>query len=454
MIEADFLILGGGLGGLSAAIPLAERAVVLEREARPGGLVRTAEHDGWLFDHVVHLLYFPDQRTEECVRRWLGSSLAPCAPVAWVHSMSGITRFPFQAHLAPLPTETIVSCLASFAEAQRNDTNAPAENYEQMLLRTFGREMCEEFFFPYNRKMWKRPLSELAGSGFHWNIARPDLREVLRGALEREHQHLGYNARGWYPRVPERHETPRGMEALSHALAQRVARLHTGVQVTGIDPRRRRVFALEHGTPTEFAYRRGVISTLPLPLTAALMQGLSNELIGAGARLRCNRVLTPCLRIRGPRPENSGHWRYYAAPDLSFTRLMFMTKFDPDSAPADGWGLMAEITQPNDAPLPDPKSVLARVCREVRSIDILPPGSDIVGAELIVNPYGYVVFEPGTAKQVEQLSQALRSLGVEPLGRYGRWEYSSMGQVMRDGLELGERAANDAYSTQLVAASS
>ncbi|PZR66710.1 MAG: hypothetical protein DLM63_08275 [Solirubrobacterales bacterium] len=46
----------------------------------------------------------------------------------------------------------------------------------------------------------------------------------------------------------------------------------------------------------------------------------------------------------------------------------------------------------------------------------------------------YVVFSLGTQPMIAEAQRFLREWGVEPLGRYGRWEYSSMGQVMRDAL--------------------
>ena len=52
---------------------------------------------------------------------------------------------------------------------------------------------------------------------------------------------------------------------------------------------------------------------------------------------------------------------------------------------------------------------------------------------------GYVVFERGTSAIVQAAHAALRDRNIEPLGRYGRWEYSSMGQVMRDGFAVGDR---------------
>jgi phytoene dehydrogenase-like protein len=99
MRDVDTLILGGGIAGLAAALPLGDAAVVLERNARPGGLVRTECFDGYWFDHVLHLLHVADAATEARFRSLVGDDLARCPPEAWVETSAGTTRFPFQMNL-------------------------------------------------------------------------------------------------------------------------------------------------------------------------------------------------------------------------------------------------------------------------------------------------------------------------------------------------------------------
>jgi hypothetical protein len=55
----------------------------------------------------------------------------------------------------------------------------------------------------------------------------------------------------------------------------------------------------------------------------------------------------------------------------------------------------------------------------------------------------YVVFSVDEKGVAEQAQAFLMAHGVIPVGRYGRWEYSSMGQVMRDGFLLGETIMAD-----------
>jgi protoporphyrinogen oxidase len=439
--ETEVLVLGGGLAGLAAGSLLGDRAVVLEAESRPGGLVRTERLGDYWFDHVIHLLYFSHPSVEERVTAMLGDQLAPCPPTAWVETAAGTTRFPVQLHLAGLDPQARAECVADLRAAHRDDT-VPAD-YRQLLLSAFGRKLCELFFFPYNDKLWRRPLSDLSASGFHWNLTRPSVADVLRGADDTQPVTEGYNARGWYPRP----DGPgvRGMEALSQALAARVDDLRLRHRVERIDLDRRTVWTRSPEGPGHVHYTGACVSTLPLPATVALCRQSPDDLIARCDALPRNRVRSVALAVRGERPQGTGHWRYYTRPDLPFTRLVFMTEFDPGMAPPEGWGLLAEVVEPSGGPgpsgqgptderptdeQPTDEQLIAQVRRGVEAVGLLGPGAEVVGSRVFTVDPGYVVFTPESQTVTEEALGFLAARGLTTLGRYGTWTYSSMSQVM------------------------
>jgi protoporphyrinogen oxidase len=431
MDTADVVVLGGGLAGLTTGSVLGSRAVVVERAERPGGLVRTENFDGYWFDRVIHLLYFSDPQVERRVHEIVGAQLHRCPPVAYVELQEGKVRYPFQSNLAGLPIDAVIGCIHDFAAASFSPSAGPASNYEQLLRQTFGNAMCEMFFLPYNRKMWQRDLRELAPSGFQWNLARPDLHEVLRGAFRQGTAGTVYNAGGWYPR-PEPGAPQRGMEILARALADRVCDLRLRQEVEEIDVSNRTVRVRE-GTDTVTLHWRGAcVSTLPLPLTVALCRQAPVDLRRDCASLSYNRVRSVAISIKGPRPAGTGHWRYYVDESVCFTRLVYMCEFDPAMAPEDGWALLAEVPERGEDP-PQPTNDLIRAVRaSIEKVRALPAGCQVVGVHVLEVEHAYVVFTPRNEEIVRRARTFLRDVGIEPLGRYGRWEYSSMAQVMGD----------------------
>ncbi|MEV0232232.1 FAD-dependent oxidoreductase [Nonomuraea sp. NPDC050786] len=432
VIETDVLVIGAGLAGLSAAATLGGDVIVVDREEEPGGLARSDHVSGWWFDRVLHLLHFSDRSVERAVRGMLGNVLQPCQPDAWIETPSGTVRYPFQLHLADLSEPARVACVADFARATFQ-AHGPSENYEELLRTTFGDAMCEHFYFPYNRKLWRRPLSTLAPQGFQWNLARPSLEAVLRGSFGADGQRAAYNSNGWYPRPPAGAKR-RGMQVLVDAWASRVKDLRLRHTVRHIDTGRRIVVCEHDGRAVSFRFRRACLSTAPLPATAALTGGIPAALREACGRLPQNRVRSVALRILGPHGAGQPLWRYYTDESLPFTRLIFQTSFDSLMAPPSGWGLMAEVTERSEDPPVPPAELASEVIRSVRRVGVIPTGSVVAGTHVMDADPAYVVFTRESAPVVAAAARALRELGVVPLGRYGRWEYSSMEQVMRDGL--------------------
>jgi len=435
--EKDFLVLGAGLAGLSAGSILGDRALVLEREDRPGGLVRTDLIDGYWFDRVLHILHFQDSATEKRVKEILGSVLKPAPPEAWVETEFGTARFPIQMHLGALEEKVALQCVRDLTKAAREPNDRTPENFEEVLLRSFGEALCDVFLFPYNRKVWKRPLSTLAPTGFQWTITPPDLEMVMKGAVSEHSDFKAYNSNGWYPR-PSLKSPLRGMEVLSAALARECSDIRLSHRIANVDLDKRTVTALSKNGKVSFKYRHGCISTLPLPQLLKMCDGVPPKIKRACEKLTHNRVLSVAFCIRGERPSGRGHWRYYADESVIFNRLVYMHEFDPRSAPPDGWGLLVEITEPAEHPPTRSVDLVSRIRTDLERVGALPVGSEIINVNVAVADPAYVVFTVGSEPVVQEAISFLVANGITPLGRYGKWEYSSMAQVMRDGFACGE----------------
>ncbi|HEY0021120.1 MAG TPA: FAD-dependent oxidoreductase [Longimicrobium sp.] len=440
MVDVELLVLGGGVTGLAAAAGMGDRAVVIERDARPGGLVRTECFDGYWFDRVLHVLHFQDPALRDRTRALLGGVLAPCPPEAWVETAAGTARFPIQLHLGGLRAEARVRCLeglarAACAPAPPDGGGPPA--YDQFLLASFGPALCELFYFPYNRKLWRRPLDALVPAGQTWNLQRPSLADAIRGAFPDAPPRGGYNEDAFYPRPPA--DAPcRGMEVLARALAARVRHLSLATEVEEIDPARRTVTARRGGE--RVVYRYGAcLCTLPLPAAMRMCVDAPPALREAAAALPHNAVLSAAFSVRGPRPAAPGQWRYYTDESLCFTRLVHMTELDPMMAPADGWGVLAEIPVRSGPRAPDAE-VLARARRDLARAGALPPGCRVVDARLMAADPAYVVFTRGADAAARACRDWLAERGIAALGRYGRWEYSSMSRCMAQGIRWAESA--------------
>lgn len=436
MEQAEFVVLGGGVAGLTAGASLGTRAVVLEKESRPGGLVRTANFDGFWFDYVLHVLHFSAPEVEARIKGLAGESLVPCPPRAMVQFEDAEVRFPFQLNLHGLATNEVARCVRDYADALLDTSELQSADYQTALLRAFGQAMCERFFFPYNRKSWRRPLADLVPDGIRWNLHRPSLESVIRGALG-DQDELAYNANGWYPRPPS-NAPVRGMEGLSASLARHVGDLRLEHCVRRIHAGDHQITVSFRGDRRDLSWHTRCMSSIPLPTTISLCIDAPANLKRECASLRWNRVRSVALSIEGPRPDDGVHWRYYPDESVAFTRLVYTCEFDPRLAPASGWGLLAEVTERGEDP-PETASVLIdRVRHDLSRISGIPGHCHIRDAHVMDIDPAYVVFTPETASIVSAATNFLRTAGIDVVGRYGRWEYSSMAQVMSDALRWAD----------------
>jgi hypothetical protein len=228
------------------------------------------------------------------------------------------------------------------------------------------------------------------------------------------------------------------MEVMSRGLADRVADLRTDHEIVRIDLAEKTVHVRHRGEDRALRWRAACIATLPLPTILHLCDEGRNRF----HELTWNRVVMVDIAVRGRRPRGTGHWCYYSDETIAFNRLIFMHEFDPHMAPDSGWGLMAEITERAEDPLGDLQERVCRCINDARRVGALRDEDEVVEARARVIDPAYVVFTPATAPIIERTRTRLRDHAVTPLGRYGRWEYSSMAQVMRDGFSLGRQLAN------------
>jgi protoporphyrinogen oxidase len=233
-------------------------------------------------------------------------------------------------------------------------------------------------------------------------------------------------------------------------MAERVPNLCLDHEVVSIDLPSQTVTARHNGSVRSFRFRKGCAATLPLPSVIAMCSDAPPGLKAACAALPRMRVICVMIGIKGPRPSNRGHWRYYADETISFNRLVYLHEFDPSSAPSDGWGMLAEITQRAELPFTDERELWRLVERDLRRVGAIPPECRVSLARQHVIDPAYVVFEKGTETTIEAARAHLSRGGATPLGRYGRWEYSSIERNLRDGFHWAAMHADDPVDGGLV----
>jgi protoporphyrinogen oxidase len=423
------LILGGGLAGMSTAYHLgAEPHLVLEAQDSAGGLCRSRERDGFVFDYTGHLLHLRDERAIALVDALLPDAFDVIERCARIRTRGVTLPFPFQANLHGLPREVVADCLIGFAESLSTKvSDDPVTSFHDWSLAVFGKGISDAFMFPYNTKLFRRAPREMTADWVSWAVPKPSLEQVVGGALGIENRGMGYNSTFRYPRHG-------GIGVLPRALARRVPSMRLGSRVEQVDLRRR-VVRLADGE--ELSYER-LVNTLPLPQFLRMLDGGGDEFDQLAGELDWSVVA--CLNLGVERGDlgDGAHWIYFPDDDVPFYRVGFPSNFSGSVAPEGAGSMYVEFGLGREERY-DAADLERGGIEALREQGILNRDDRILVSDMIRIDPGYVVFDRPRQQAVAKIFPELEKLGIHSIGRYGAWTYSYMERALLDGLELAQR---------------
>jgi len=419
----DTLVIGGGLTGLVAGERLERAGVtatVFEREAEPGGACRSIEIDGFVFDHTGHLLHVARAETETYLEE-LGvwQRLAVHRRRAAVVIGGRPTPYPVQINTHGLSPEVRRDCLLGFVRAWARSEGDEATNFREWVLERFGEGLARHFFFPYNQKLYRAEPEELSLDWVGRYVPKPNLEEVVDGALGLHDSEVGYNATFRYP-------CRGGIRLLPDAVAERVTGLQLEREVMRVHLGERWV-ELADGERVGW---RHLLSTISLPaLVDRIVDQLPEEAADARLSLRWVRVLNLALGVSGE-PPSPEHWLYFPDPVLPFYRVGFPSNHG-ELAPEGHHTVSVELSlDPNSGDVSELAEAAERALIDAR---LLEPGMVQVRQVTVLDP-AYVVFDHPRRRAVAKLRGFLRDRGVVLAGRWAEWKYSAMEDAVLDGM--------------------
>lgn len=414
-VMVDVAILGAGLTGMSCAHELAARGVpyrLFEKQPRVGGHAITVEEDGYRFDRTGHLLHVREEH--ERAFGWMGPHLTvERRSAVWSHGV--YTRYPFQANAFGLPPELAHACVMGFIEARSRPPSAIV-TFEDFCRARFGDAITERFMLPYNEKLWGVPAREITAEWCDRFVPIPSLSDVIAGAVGFFDRELGYNARFFYPE--------RGIGQLSEGMAH-----GSGVELSRapsrVDSEKRRLIFEDEVVGYEL-----LVSTAPLPSLVAAITDAPEAVKRAAAALRCTHLYYFDVALDGPCGVPY-HWVYVPEPRYPFYRVGCYSHFSPAMAPAGKANLYVELADR----APAGEGALEQVVLGLVEMGVIASAAEVRFARLRRIDHAYVIFDHHYFEALDTIQRFLAARGIVSTGRYGGWNYSSMGDALRFGRE-------------------
>ena len=435
--------LGFGWAGVLAAWFLVKRypqaeIIAIDASQKLGGLMRSEVINGFTFDIGGTHVIFSRNRTilKEIISLLKRNYIKHERRAFVLFENEYYVPYPFENGIYVLPPEVRAELIADFITAQLELTRNPdwhPRNFEEWIVKTFGKSIAEKYLIPYNEKIWKRQLNQISAD---WvfipgRLPRPDVRNLIRSVAGIPT--IGYveNAYFYYP-------ARGGIQALYNSVLNRVKRESRYIKII-IGERIEKIKRIGNEYIINDRYRVDkIISTIPiLELVKAI--DAPEDVIKAASRLDYNQVVVVGLALSEPAP--SQHWVYVPEKDVVFHRYAWISNYSPNNAPQDKSAIIAEITVPKERHV-DLERIVEEAIEGFERLGIFSK-VNISFVKVWHHTYGYPVHGLDHVKTRQIVINWLERHGVKTIGRWGQWRYWNMDKVYENVLETVNNMARE-----------
>lgn len=467
------VIVGAGMAGLGAAATLrraGKEVLVLERQDVVGGLARSFEWDGHVFDVGPHYFFLDvseevNALVKSCVRQeeWRPidfriNALIGRSDVPWPPTASAAFK---------LPPSGIWRFLRS---AMKQDF--PASHVARDFLKhCYGETMYRIFLGPYLRK--KVPPSEGA-ERLHrdwWNQTARTIHNVPDAkrdkVLQTEKDVVAkYLAR--YPQPPPDPAQVAAQQAAARKGGPRAWRIVQGLARTAFAKNYKQVLYPPRGVGVitervaedftrsggrillrasnvaletrgdhvaRVTWDGGEVRDPELVVWTGSIHRLCQLAGIAREELPFMTILLGLLKMRRPLKPGTDLYTYVADPDVVFNRIYYPTRSVGGLCPPGKDSLCVEITPDDERDAAQPERLTQRIQDGLRKLRVCEPG-DIEELKYMFVPDSYPVYPLDYREKLERIwSRLERFDNLRSIGRSGQFWYNNMARSMRAGIE-------------------
>ncbi|MEL6427990.1 MAG: FAD-dependent oxidoreductase [Planctomycetota bacterium] len=420
-------ILGAGISGMALARFLEQGGVsrdaitLFEAGSKAGGLCHSKTVDGFTYDVAGgHILFSKDAHAMQWMKDEAGGDAAFETrdrntkirfEDRWVH-------YPFENGIGDLPKDATYDCLEGYVRAwhERKTTgsDAPAD-FKNWIRWRFGDGIADHFMDPYNEKIWKRPLEHITSDWVAGRVPDAPVEDVLRAAVGIRTEGYTHQAIFYYPKEG-------GFQGITDGLARTLeGRVRLNTPVTSVVKK-------GEGWAVNDEEFDVVVNTIALTYLPKIVDGMPDEVAEACTELEYNGLVTYLIALdRAEHPNLS--WIYLPQVKQGpANRVTYMSNYATGNAPEGKTSFLVEITTPGGQPFPGPE-LEEEMLRGLETAGLLKRDEVLFTDRSQVN-HAYVVFDHGYAKRREVALGWLEENGLNPMGRFGRFEYDNSDQIV------------------------
>lgn len=432
--DCSIVILGAGPAGLTAAYELAKHnvpSIVLEKDNTVGGISRTAEYKGYLFDIGGHRFFTKVGAVQKMWQEVLQEDFLSRPRLSRIFYQRKFFQYPLQPMNALFGLGVLESahCGLSYLWA-RIAPIRPEESFEAWVSNRFGRRLFKIFFESYTEKVWGMSCKKIGAEWAAQRIKGLSLISLVKAALfapkgDKSIKTLIHEFQ--YPRLGPGMMWQRTREIVESAGSQ--VELNAGVEKIFWEPGRI-TGVLAGGRSYTGDY---FVSSLPLrELINKLDPPAPPELLAAAGHFNYRDFLTVALIVKSPDlfPDN---WIYIHEPGVKVGRIQNFKNWSPEMVPDPATSCLGleyfcfegdGLWNTSDADL------VALGRQELASLG-LARAEDIVDGCVVRMPKAYPVYDEFYQRGIEAIRTFLAGVpNLQVAGRNGMHRYNNQDHSM------------------------
>jgi protoporphyrinogen oxidase len=431
------VVLGAGISGLSASRVLMnnkQKPLFLDKNSKSGGLTQSFTVDGYTFDYTGHFLHLAKHKTVEDLTNKKNPSWKKYNRNALCYVNEYFTNAPFQYNLSDLPKSMSDLCYEGFINKDTKDNELSVKKDLNTYFKSnFGEPISEIFLKPYNEKLFATDLSNLSVDSISRFFPGPDEKKIIDGLRKKNNKtQVAYNSSFFYP-------TSGGIQHLVNDLDSGVNLVRFNLDEISIEDK-----LIKSKDGLVIKYDR-LFSSIPLNILLNAVNNLPSELIAAAKKLEFNKVVCVQIGVTGKLDKKiaDAHWVYVPDKKIPFFRIGCYSNVAKNMSPDGGHSLYAEVSISSNQKF-DINLIQKDVINCLDDLNWINKNNIITSITHVINP-GYVHFNHYWKESRTKLINYLEAHSITTLGRYGRWDYVSMEDVILDSRQRTLQVVHNEY---------
>ena len=442
------VVLGAGLAGLATAFELAkagQKVTVLEKCDYAGGMATSWKVGPYWLDHGPHRFHSRDAELIEHLYYVLDNEVVIRERMSRIFMQGRFFNYPLQAQnvLRNMPTGILIKAMRDYCWIRfvQIFKKIPDDNFENWVIKRFGRTLYEIFFGTYTAKAWKMPCTEISADWASQRISQANLWDTIKKTLfpPKDGEVRSLVSEFWYPAQGGIGQIGRKYAEKIRAMGG-VVLLETGVTRLELEGNKvKRVIAEHDGKELAFEGDQ-VVNTIPLPrLLEALQPAIGPEVVEAISNLKYSAIVFVYLEVEKT-SVSPDHWVYLPEEKLTVHRISEFKNFSDDAAPGDTTVVCCEMTcrVGDEIWNLDLERGTELASRDLAEVGLIEMGS-AKGIDITRVRYAYPVYDLNYKVNLNTLKAAAKKItNLHTTGRQGLFRYNNMDHSIAMGRRIAK----------------